>query len=242
MSPGKLAGMSTPCVLAIECATDLCSVAVLRAGQTWQLQEQQRDKHSETLLPLINDVLAKSGCKRAALTHIAAGVGPGSFTGVRTAVSVAQGLALGMGLPLYGVVSLEALALAVSVEQPVRLLVALDARMHEVYAAIYEANTELQTVSVIQAPVVLPPAQLASWRNTGIQVAIGNVRAIYANELEDLNLPWQDALPQARHVAQLAATRIAAGAMSAITQCQPLYVRNRVAATIAERLSEGLAA
>jgi tRNA threonylcarbamoyladenosine biosynthesis protein TsaB len=234
--------MSTPCILAIECATDLCSVAVLRAGQTWQLQEQQHDKHSETLLPLINDVLAESGCELAALTHIAAGVGPGSFTGVRTAVSVAQGLALGMGLPLYGVVSLEALALAVSVEQPVRVLVALDARMHEVYAAIYDVDAGLQTISVIQAPVVLPPAQLASWCNTRIQAGVGNAHAIYANELEALDLPWKDALPQARHVAQLAAARIAAGAVSAIMQCQPLYVRNRVAVTIAERLRQGLAA
>lgn len=229
--------MRPPSILAIECSTDCCSVALLRADQTWQLQENLRDKHSQTLLPLIGDVLHQASETRSGLTHIAVGVGPGSFTGVRTAVSVAQGLALGLGVPLFGVSGMDALALAAAAatERPARVLAVLDARMHEVYAALIEVNPATAEVVPLQAPAVMRPAQLKEWLLLRPDLYVGNGFAAYPAECADFINAACYALPQAQYIARLALVQIAQNRSGLIHDCQPQYVRNRIAATIAER-------
>lgn len=199
------------------------------------MQEHLRDKHSQTLLPLVSEVLNQAGETRAGLTHIAAGIGPGSFTGVRTAVSVAQGLALGLGLPLFGVGGLDALALGAAVKQPVRVLTALDARMHEVYAAFFTVDPARTEVISLKAPAVMHPAQLREWLDLNPDVCVGNAFAAYPADLAGFTAPVCDAVPNALHIARLALAQIGQNRDGVIHECQPQYVRNRVAATIAER-------
>jgi tRNA threonylcarbamoyladenosine biosynthesis protein TsaB len=230
--------MDLACILALECATAQCSVALVHAGKTWQRTVPERSQHSEAVLPLVAQVLDEAEVARSTLTHIAAGIGPGAFTGVRTAISVAQGLALGLQLPLLGIGTLEALALQVPLPRPARVASVLDARMHEVYAAVLEVDPQAGTVHTVAAPTVLSPAQLAAWLPAGVEVCIGNAFAVYGAEFTNLIMECINALPQASSVAHLALQRLGTRPAWPVQDCQPLYVRNRVALTEQERHQE----
>jgi tRNA threonylcarbamoyladenosine biosynthesis protein TsaB len=225
----------TPCILAIESATGQCSVALLRGAQGWQRAVTDSSQHSQAVLPLVAQVLDDANCPRSALTYIAAGIGPGAFTGVRTAISVAQGLALGLGVPLIGVGSLEALALAGGVQAPTRVACMLDARMHEVYAAVFDVDPLACAVQTVAAPAVMPPAQLPAWLPAGVTLGIGNAFEVYSTQCAALPFKCITAVPQARDVARLAQQRAAKQASWPVQACQPLYVRDRVALTQQEQ-------
>lgn len=210
-------------------------MALIHAGKTWQRSVPERSQHSQAVLPLVEQVLAEAGVARSTLTHIAAGIGPGAFTGVRTAISVAQGLALGLQLPLIGVGSLDALALQPLLQQPTRVACVLDARMHEVYAAVFDIDPQTAGVRSVAAPIVLPPAQLGAWLPEHVQVGVGNAFAVYGAEFAGFKMPCINAVPQAGAVARLALQRLDAQAAWPVQDCQPLYVRNRVALTHQEQ-------
>jgi tRNA threonylcarbamoyladenosine biosynthesis protein TsaB len=125
-------------VLAIETSTRRGSVALLDGGRpTFALEHDKLNAHAETLLPLVERVLAETGSARSSIDRLAVGVGPGSFTGLRVGIALAQGMALGLDRPLVGVGSLRAIARGAPSEDTRVRVVALDARRDELFVAAY---------------------------------------------------------------------------------------------------------
>ena len=224
-------------LLAFDTSTNWLSVAC-GADDAWCIRgEPAGQAHSERLLYLVDAVLAETGWSLRSLDGIAFGAGPGSFTGVRIACGVAQGLGLGAGLPLAPVPTLEALAQAAWREHSAAYVVAcLDARMREVYVAAYAR--ESGRWHEVLAPSVLPPADVAipyalraAWHGAG------NGFAAYPALVTQLAIDhvYADAVPDARAIGELGERRLAAGEGVAAADALPLYVRHRVALTTAER-------
>src|SRR5438876_360796 len=143
-------------ILALDASTDVCAVA-LGDGAHWaERVENAGQRHSELLLPMVQALLAEARLDLAALDGIAFGAGPGSFTGLRIACGVAQGLALGADLPVVGVATLQAMAEAARQKSGrTRVIAALDARMREVYVAAYE-HDGLRWRVVLEPAVAMP--------------------------------------------------------------------------------------
>ena len=225
-------------ILAIETATEALSLAVRDGDRIWERHEIAARKQAEWILPWTDGLLLDAGVNRRDLQAIAVSVGPGAFTGVRLGLSVAQGMALALNVPLIGVSTLAALAMgAVRISGAQRILAVIDARMGEVYAARFAwRDGVLMPVSAAQ---VVAPSNLdlsgidAGWHvvGTGIDAVEGTLRQrLPADCANDAT-----ALPQATDVMTLADVEIAAGRLSLPEQVEPAYLRNRVALTIAER-------
>ena len=223
-------------LLAFDTSTQWLSVAC-GEGNVWATRaEMAGQAHSERLLPLIDAVLAEATWSLADLDAIAFGAGPGSFTGVRIACGVAQGLALGAGLPLVAVPTLEALAHAAwRTHGATKVFACLDARMREVYVAAYERVANRWEARL--APAVLPPADVVLPLVEGAWLAAGDGFLAYPELASALQLTASDAtlVPDARDIAALALPRLAAGEAVDAAHALPLYVRHRVALTTAER-------
>ena len=222
-------------ILALETSTESGSCALLVNDSVDERICPPGRSHSETLLPLVRELMAENGLAFTQLDAIAFGVGPGAFTGLRVACGVTQGLALAADLPVVPVCGLEAMAAAVDES---RVLSLLDARMGEVYAAAYVsgvAGYELQGEIRVGAPETLELPTGSDW------VACGNAPSAYpvlAERLQAAGITVRPGiLPQAVQVARLAAQRPEAAIDAALAA--PLYVRDKVAKTIRERLSEG---
>lgn len=220
-------------ILALETATDPGSVALWRDGEMTARHCPAGRSNSETLLPLANEILREAGLCFADLHGIAFGMGPGSFTGLRVACGAAQGLAVARDLPLIGVGTLEAMALASGGE---RVIVALDARMGEVYYGLY-AHGRLQGEIGVHAPDSVPLPESSGW------LACGNGLSSYPvlrERLASVVDCWKpEIMPSAEAVARLAAPKLARGEAIDPADAAPLYVRNKVAQTVAERLANG---
>src|SRR3981081_3883472 len=147
-------------ILAIETSTEVASAALLSGARAFSRESAGVHTHSETILPMVQALLHEAGATLAQCDAIAFGVGPGSFTGVRTACGVVQGLAFGVDLPVVPVVRLEAMAQACYESNGAQnVLAVLDARMGEVYWAQYRyAGDGWQTVT----PPTLSAAELVS--------------------------------------------------------------------------------
>jgi tRNA threonylcarbamoyladenosine biosynthesis protein TsaB len=116
-------------------------VALLEGGRTLcALHHEKLNAHAETLLPLVERLLAETGSSRSSLDRLAVGVGPGSFTGLRVGIALAQGMALGLDRPLVGVGSLRAIARGAPPEDPRVRVVGLDARREELFVAAYDPD------------------------------------------------------------------------------------------------------
>jgi tRNA threonylcarbamoyladenosine biosynthesis protein TsaB len=224
-------------ILAIETSTDFGTCALLTDGDIEQRICSPVRPHSETLLPLVRQLMSDHGTGFTQLDALAFGAGPGAFTGLRVACGVAQGLAVGAGLPVVPVCGLEAMAASVN---EFRVLSLLDARMGEVYSAAYErreGSLELQGEIRVDPPATLDLPANGDW------MACGNALAAYpelGGRLRDAGFVLcPGVLPQAGAVAQLAALRLAQGAGIDPAQAAPLYVRDKVAKTIRERLDAG---
>ncbi|UCV01810.1 tRNA (adenosine(37)-N6)-threonylcarbamoyltransferase complex dimerization subunit type 1 TsaB [Dechloromonas denitrificans] len=224
-------------ILALETSTELGSCALWRDGEVVERLCPSGRSHSETLLPLVRELLAEAGCQIGQLDAIAFGVGPGAFTGLRIACGAAQGLAVAGSIPLLPVTSLEAMAALSGGE---RVVAVLDARMGEVYSGHYLRSADgyqLQGEIRVSAPadVLLPSG--AGW------LACGNAIAAYPVLQQRLALAGvaqlPGILPTAAALARLAAPRAARGAGIDAALAAPLYIRDKVAKTVAERLSEG---
>ncbi|MFO1397316.1 MAG: tRNA (adenosine(37)-N6)-threonylcarbamoyltransferase complex dimerization subunit type 1 TsaB [Burkholderiales bacterium] len=222
-------------LLAFDSSTLALSVACAAGDRVAQRAEHVGQGHSERLLPLVDEVLHEAGVALADLDAIAFGAGPGSFTGVRIACGVAQGLGLGAGVPLVPVPTLAALAqTAFERHGARRVLTCLDARMREVYVAAYERDGDgWRTVT---EPAVLPPAALHA-PDGGEWFGAGDGFAAYPDLVAQLALARHDAgiAPDARALLALARPRVAAGEAVDAADALPLYVRHRVALTTAER-------
>lgn len=184
---------------------------------------------SDWLLPTVRTMMADAGLSLPALDGIAFGAGPGGFTGLRLAAGCAQGLAFGLDLPVIGIGTLAALALA---SGEAKAYACLDARMNEVYVAAYAGGEE------VLAPVVCHPSQVPLPTGDG-WVGCGDGFRTYPDMLPVLARVRPDAAPTAAAVVRLAAPRFARGEGLAAEQAAPLYVRDKVALTTAERLARG---
>ena len=225
-------------ILALDTSTEWCSVAVGDGREWHRSDEHAGQSHSERVLPMVRSVLAEAGWALADLDGIAFGAGPGSFTGVRIGCGVAQGLALGADLPVVGIPTLEALAQEVLRARGWRHVFAcLDARMREVYVASYVRVDDAWRES--SAPAVMAPADIRREPSPAPPdwFGAGNGFAAYPALAAQLLLADTalDAHPTARSIGELALPRFAAGEGVAAVDAVPVYVRERVALTVAEQ-------
>ena len=223
-------------VLALDAATEACSVALLDDERLISRYAEFGKGHAERLLAMVDEVLAEAALPLSALDGIAASVGPGAFTGVRITVAVAQGLAFGAALPIVPISTLEALALP-ALEDGERVLCCLDARMGEVYWGCY-ARDALRGVRATTAPRVSAPDQVRL-AEAAAHRGVGRGFSAYPvlGEIPGVSVGAEDrlALPSAQAHARLGALRLRAGEGRDPADLTPLYLRERVALTEAER-------
>jgi tRNA threonylcarbamoyladenosine biosynthesis protein TsaB len=241
-------------VLAVDAATEVCSVALLCDGDVRVRSIEAGRGHAQQLLAMVTELLAEAQISWSMLNGIAASIGPGAFTGVRISVSVAQGLAFGAGLPVVPVTTLEAMALQVLERDSDRAIACLDARMGEVYWACFAADAARGLIAA-GAPRVGPPDSVVlpgagGWPGggTGGEAAGVGVRGIgrgfsaYPDLAERLGVQLDEqgsrALPNAREIALLGARRLITGGGLDPAQLQPLYLRDKVALTEEERAAK----
>lgn len=221
-------------LLAIETATEACSVAVLVDGEIRERFELAPRRHAELTLPWAELLLAEAGVAKSQLDAIAVGRGPGAFTGVRLAIALAQGIALALDRPLLPVSTLAALAMRADGE---RIIAAIDARMGEVYLATFARDGE-GLVALDEEVVVKPEAASVpagdGWHGVGTGFAAGD-NALQARMRGRLAAIDAEALPHAADVARLGALMFARGEAIAAERIEPAYLRNNVALTIAEQ-------
>ena len=223
-------------ILALDTATENCSAALLADGRVKERERLLPRGHAELILTMVDEVLAEAGTGLGSLDAIAFGRGPGSFTGVRLAASVAQGLAFGAGLPVVPVSDLRAVAQRTLVEDEslARVLVCNDARMREVYWACFERGAsglaELTGVERVSDPsqVGLP----AAWSAGPAPAAAGSGFAAYpgieAVLAGRLSAPARDMRPRAAEIARLALPEVLAGRVFGPEQALPVYLRDEV--------------
>ena len=220
-------------LLAVETSTELCSVALLRGDELFVEEALVENRHSELLVPMIRRLLERSRLKATDMDAFAFGQGPGSFTGIRIACGVVQGLAFAARRPVVPVPSLLALA---EQSNEGRVIAALDARMDETYLAAYARNGD--DWDEVIAPRLasrgqLPPLPGPRWAATGSGFdRFDWLRDAYRDSV-DMRLEGD--LPKARSVARIAAVRLARGGGIAAEQAAPLYLRDKVALTTEER-------
>lgn len=216
-------------ILAIETATDACSVALWRDGQILERFEPGARRQTERVLPLVEAVLAEAGITLGDLDAIAFGRGPGAFTGVRVATSVVQGLAFARDLPVAPVSTLAACALAAFDQHPrqPRVIAAFDARMGELYLGAYQCQGD--AAQVLLADGLFDPNQVPEL--AGNDWLLAGSGAIYAKRIaERVGLAAIDAniTPRAGTVARLAVPLVVQGATVSAEQAQPVYLRDKV--------------
>jgi len=225
--------VSTLRILALETATDACSAALSIDGEISERFEIAPRRHVALLLPFVENLLAGAGLAVGQLDAVAFGRGPGSFTGLRIAAGMAQGIAFGAGLPVVPVSTLAAVAQCCARERGAgAVLAALDARMHEVYFAPFRVGSDgLVTAAgeeVVCAPDRVPLPVGADWHAAGDGWAsYGEVlRARLGGAVVDT---MDTARPRAADIARLAPVLLERGEALAAEQAAPVYLRNQVA-------------
>lgn len=228
--------------LAIETSTELASVALLLDGQILSRSSADVLTHSQSVLPMVQQLLAEAGIAIQRCDALAFGCGPGSFTGVRTACGIVQGLAFGAALPVIPVSTLMAMALACREGGAGNDIVTmLDARMDEVYWAQYRHEGAWQE---IVGPTLSAAALVRPVGDAGLLAACGNGLALLdrVHDTDPALRPLSPfahvdpgIMPHAIQVARLAALAYARGETLDARDAQPVYLRNRVALTTVER-------
>ena len=224
-------------LLALETSTEACSVALVHGDEIIARSEIAPRRHAELALPMADALLAEAGLGRHALDAIAVGRGPGAFTGVRLGISLAQGMALALDVPVVAVSSLAALALEAP-EDDAAILAVIDARMGEIYAASYRRDDHGGLVALdeervcVPEALALPPAPHWNIVGTGWNTYADVLRARLTGELRSAQ---GSRYPQARHVAELAAREFAQGRGVAPEHALPVYLRDKVALTLVEQ-------
>jgi tRNA threonylcarbamoyladenosine biosynthesis protein TsaB len=232
-------------LLAFDTSTDVMSIAVQHGEQIFTHTGAGGALTSSTLIPAIQALMLQAGLQFAQLDAIAFGRGPGSFTGLRTACSVAQGLAFAANVQVLPVDTLQAVAqqarsMLTADQTPRAVCAALDARMGELYYGYYNFDSCLSSKYLDYLPK--SPLNMVLPQDLGSFVLAGNVRPAYEAQLPAalLAAPYLACLPSATAMLQLAPQLIAAGHLVDAQDALPLYMRDKVAQTTAER--EGTAA
>jgi tRNA threonylcarbamoyladenosine biosynthesis protein TsaB len=217
-------------LLAIETSTETCSVALATGGETRELYEHAPRKHAELLLPWVQQLMAEAGLGFRALDAIAFSCGPGSFTSLRIGIGVVQGLAWGVDRPVVPVSSLASTAQAAAAEGIGTALVALDARMDEVFAGTFTLNdagiaTPTGTERVCQPQDLQAPSEPDAW---GIGIGFERYDALIAlgGKLAGVR---SDLWPRAATIIELARHWLRDNEPLPAEQAQPVYLRDKVA-------------
>jgi tRNA threonylcarbamoyladenosine biosynthesis protein TsaB len=221
-------------ILAFDTSTEYCTTVLSLDGGIVKREAYAQRQHSELLLPMIQDTLTEAGLRLSDLDGLAFGAGPGSFTGLRIACGVAQGLALATGLPVIGISTLEAIAQQNAHD---RIVVALDARMGEIYHAAYiRQGNRWNPVSepALCQPQHAPALPDDGWMacGNGFKVYHAQLQALYRDQLMAIR---NEQYPHAQEIAQLAASRSIADFCTDPAQAAPVYIRNKVALKESER-------
>jgi tRNA threonylcarbamoyladenosine biosynthesis protein TsaB len=222
-------------LLAIETATEACSVALWIDGEVRERFEIAPRRHAELALPWADALLVEAGIAKSQLDAIAVGRGPGAFTGVRLAVALAQGIALALDRPVVAVSTLAALAMRTD---GTNIIAAIDARMGEIYLGTFarDADALVEPIDTERlahpGDVVLPEDH--AWVGIGTGFAADDGALL--RTLGPLLLRHDaTALPHASDVARLAARGFARGEAVAPERVEPAYLRDNVALTLAEQ-------
>ncbi|HZJ95775.1 MAG TPA: tRNA (adenosine(37)-N6)-threonylcarbamoyltransferase complex dimerization subunit type 1 TsaB [Thiopseudomonas sp.] len=217
-------------LLALDTATEACSVALLHKGQVFSRYAVIPRLHAQRILPMIQDVLAEAGATKAEIEAIAFGRGPGAFTGLRIAVGVVQGLAFALQRPVLPVSNLAAIAQRAYREHGAeQVAVAIDARMGEIYWGCYKVQDGIHNVQGAEAVLTperaeLPRAAQGEWfaAGTGWQAYAEQIKLpVYASD--------EQLLPHAQDILQLAEKMWLRGEAISAQQAQPVYLRDQVA-------------
>jgi tRNA threonylcarbamoyladenosine biosynthesis protein TsaB len=226
-------------IVAIDCSTNIASVALLRDGELVERRFPADNRQSDAILPGVDSLFRANGVRASETDAIAVAVGPGAFTGVRLAIAAAQGLALAWNVPVMPISTLKALASKAngfSLNRRADVLAVLDARMGEVYAGWFRVDGP-ETVS-LGDELVIVPGQLSRPEGVTAFIAIGQGFSAYGAQIVDaIGSPVfadPDSLPTAADVARLAAIGWPNGGM-APESIEAAYLRNKVALTSAER-------
>lgn len=216
-------------LLAIDTATERCSVALRIDGRNIERATEQPRAAADLVLPMVESVLQEAGLKLADLDGIAYGRGPGAFTGVRIAVGVVQGLAFGAGLKTVGISNLAAVAQQVA-EPGARILICMDARMEQVYwsSFVREQGSDLVTSLLperVDAPDAVTDGDYTTLAGTGFK-AYASLQSRLATSGRSVH---EAALPRAADIALLAEAEFRAGRAKPATEAEPVYVRDQVA-------------
>lgn len=239
-------------ILALETSTSVCGVALLsQQGETTQLYVRRHEgssEHAEFLLPMVEEVLAEAGVKRHEISAIAFGQGPGGFTGLRVACGVAQGLAFALDCPVVPIPSLLAVAEALEKVPGQLEVVAIDARMQELYVAAYRYEEERKNWHSCYNSLLIDVQVLPDWlmyiRNqeneAGTIRVSGDAIAAFPDLVATLqNMPsvqlTEASKPDVEAIAYLGLSAYLAGEGIAPELAAPSYVRDKVAFTTAER-------
>lgn len=221
-------------ILAIDTATESCSVALLNSDAVTAHFEECPREHTQRILPLVKEILTRSDTSLTDLDALAFGRGPGSFTGVRIGIGIAQGLALGAELPMIGVSTLATMAQgAWRMTGATRVLAAIDARMGEVYWAEYTRDEQgvwhgEETEAVLKPEAVTERLKQLSgeWATVGTGwPAWPDMSSGTGVTLIDGNM----LLPAAEDMLPIACQLFAAGKTVAVEHAEPVYLRNTVA-------------
>lgn len=222
-------------ILALDTSTEYCSLALWLEGTIVSKEVLAGQKHTELLLPMLRKMLAESGLALTQLDGFAFGAGPGSFTGLRIACGIVQGLAFATDRPVIGISTLEAMAQKTGASH---VMTAIDARMGEIYYAAY-----IHTVdgwSTAQTPILCLPQHIPQVAGEGCWVGCGSGFDQHYKLLADLNRDRlcrivQGCYPHAQEIAQLAAPQLTKGLGVAAEDAAPVYIRNKVALKENER-------
>lgn len=223
-------------ILAIDAATEACSVALLSGGALVSRTVESGKSNAVKILSMVEEVLAEAQVSLSMLDGIAASIGPGAFTGVRISVAVAQGLAFGADLKVVPITTLEALALQVIDGSERRALACLDARMGEVYWGCFAWDAACGVLPTGELRVGSPGDMsldpgahyLGVGRGFSAYPVLATLPGVTIEAMRSA------ALPNAREIARLGALRLKAGGLDA-ADLKPLYLRDKVAFTEAER-------
>ncbi|MBE0615322.1 MAG: tRNA (adenosine(37)-N6)-threonylcarbamoyltransferase complex dimerization subunit type 1 TsaB [Burkholderiales bacterium] len=221
-------------LIALETSTEYCSLAVARGAELFERNFHAGQRHSELALPVLGELLQLAELDMASIDAVAYGAGPGSFTGLRIACGMAQGLALARDLPVTGVGTLLALAENCGAD---KVIACLDARMGEVYHGAYQRRggewLEIHAPGLYR-PDAVPAAEGGGWTGcgSGFRVHGAALAQCYQDSVSRVDA---DAVPNAAAMLRLARVVFAAGKGVDAALAVPLYVRDKVALKASER-------
>jgi tRNA threonylcarbamoyladenosine biosynthesis protein TsaB len=225
-------------LLALDTCSECCSAALFYDGHLYEVSQLTQRGHSELILGMMDRLFEQAGTSIASVEALAFGRGPGSFTGVRIGVSVAQGIAFARDIPVIPISSLAAVAQQAANDVAVdQFAVAIDARMGEIYCAHYQRQAGL-AILVDQERVCIPSDFLPLGQQNTVGVGTGwqtygtELRGQFSSQLVDVK---PETFPMASRIIDLAQVEIAAGRLLSAEQALPVYLRDNVAKKKAEQ-------